>query len=62
MCEKRYGECAEAMQISWLTALHIIKLGDWGSCTLRSPDESDYEDYANMTYSHTDIWTRLTLF
>lgn len=62
MCKKRYGRYADKMAACWNTALPVIKLGDWGSRTQRSPEEPDYEDYANMTYSHTDIWTRLTLF
>ena len=62
MCQTRYGRFARQMETCWQTALPVIKLGDWGSRTQRSPDEPNYEDYANMTYSHTDLWTRLTLF
>lgn len=62
MCRNRYGVYAETMNRSWNTALPVITLMDWGSRTQRSPEEPDYEDYANLKYSHTDIWTRLTLF
>lgn len=62
MCRKRYGNYAESMNEAWSTALPVIKLGDWGSRTQRDPQCPNYEDYANLKYSHTDIWTRLTLF
>lgn len=62
MCQTRYGSYTVQMESAWKTALPVIKLGDWGSRTQRSADEENYEDYAKMTYSHTDIWTRLTLF
>ena len=62
MCQNRYGDYAEAMENSWQTALPFIKLGDWGSRTQRSPEEPNYEDYANLSYSHMDIWSRLTMF
>lgn len=62
MCKKRYGKFAQAMDAGWTEALPVIKLGDWGSRTQRSPEEENYEDYANLSYSHQDLWTRLTLF
>ena len=62
LCQKRYGEHCSAMESSWLEALPVIKLGDWGSRTQRSPEDPNYEDYAKLAYSHNDIWTRLTLF
>ena len=62
MCRNRYGVFAEDMNRSWQAALPVIKLGDWGSRTQRSPEEPDYEDYAKLAYSHEDLWTRLTLF
>lgn len=62
MCRKRYGEYAADMNDAWKAALPVIQLGDWGSRTQRSPECDNYEDYANMRFSHNDIWTRLTLF
>ncbi|MBR4863476.1 MAG: hypothetical protein IKU07_02775 [Oscillospiraceae bacterium] len=62
MCVKRYGNSAEPMSEAWQTAMPVIKLGDWGSRTQRDPQSPNYEDYANMTYTHTDLWTRFTLF
>ena len=62
MCDTRYGALAPQMNRAWTGALPVIKLGDWGSRSQRSPEEPNYEDYAKMTYSHTDLWTRLTLF
>ena len=62
MCATRYGAYAQQMENSWTAAMPVIKLSDWGSRTQRSKDEENYEDYANLTYGHFDIWTRLTLF
>ena len=62
MCQSRYGDHSAQMSQVWNSALPVIKLGDWGSRTQRSPEEENYEDYAKMTYSHSDLWSRLTLF
>lgn len=62
MCQTRYGDHASAMEDLWLGLLPVIKLGDWGSRTQRDPNEENYEDYARRAYTHSDLWTRLTLF
>jgi hypothetical protein len=57
-CKKRYGEFADMMNGCWQQLLPLIKTGDWGGYSRRTPEDDKYLEYFNGWYTHQDIWSK----